>query len=418
MNHLAFYDFRLPGCSMNFTRLALAATMLTSKKHHDNISKLIYKSDLDKLKGKEKTKLLEQILRGGWTQAKDVVDKSHAYSCFGRLCVRLVLFLVQKEKHSRDEPYASSEDIVEKFSQELKGTLEHASGSARMTVAPSARNLLEASATELAFLQNAHIKLNSKHFGRYLHKDHGEKIFELTEVTESSASFLQQHLLPFLLDQDSRQRGEGEQEHCAFGLQRPEDPSPTKLRSHSLKPESSMVKEPALKKQKAFQGLKVDKDMASPPPPWRTERPLKRPRAAPMAQMTEEEKLNMETLRYYLEKDSSNDSASTGELVAEASVPSQDVLCLCMELNQFDVVSCQVFVCVDISLAVAFVLTAEEPSGKKPPSAPSNKNVKQAFVPEKAAAMMAPSAMNSIDHKAALDAHKFWTFHFLEQWRT
>lgn len=44
---------------------------------------------------------------------------------------------------------------------------------------------------------------------------------------------------------------------------------------------------------KAFQGLKVDKDMASPPPPWRTERPLKRPRAAPMAQMTEEEKLNM-----------------------------------------------------------------------------------------------------------------------------
>lgn len=167
MNHLAFYDFRLPGCSMNFTRLALAATMLTSKKHHDNISKLIYKSDLDKLKGKEKTKLLEQILRGGWTQAKDVVDKSHAYSCFGRLCVRLVLFLVQKEKHSRDEPYASSEDIVEKFSQELKGTLEHASGSARMTVAPSARNLLEASATELAFLQNAHIKLNSKHFGRF-----------------------------------------------------------------------------------------------------------------------------------------------------------------------------------------------------------------------------------------------------------
>lgn len=52
MNHLAMYDFKITGKTLALTRIALAATILTSKKSQDGISKLIYKSDLDKMEGK------------------------------------------------------------------------------------------------------------------------------------------------------------------------------------------------------------------------------------------------------------------------------------------------------------------------------------------------------------------------------
>ena len=43
------------------TRAALLCTSLTSKKHADGISKLVYEADLDKMKGalKEKTVKME-----------------------------------------------------------------------------------------------------------------------------------------------------------------------------------------------------------------------------------------------------------------------------------------------------------------------------------------------------------------------
>ena len=54
------------------TRAALLCTILTSKKHADGISKLVYEADLDKMKGalKEKTVKMEQLLREGWKQVQ------------------------------------------------------------------------------------------------------------------------------------------------------------------------------------------------------------------------------------------------------------------------------------------------------------------------------------------------------------
>lgn len=62
MNLLAYYNFKLPGCQLNFLRIALLATILSSKRHQDGISKLVFKSDFDKLKGKSSTKIAGQGL--------------------------------------------------------------------------------------------------------------------------------------------------------------------------------------------------------------------------------------------------------------------------------------------------------------------------------------------------------------------
>ena len=58
MNLLAYYNFKLPGCQLNFLRIALLATILSSKRHQDGISRLVFKSDFDKLKGKISTKTM------------------------------------------------------------------------------------------------------------------------------------------------------------------------------------------------------------------------------------------------------------------------------------------------------------------------------------------------------------------------
>lgn len=75
MNLLAFYNFRIPGQSMTLTRIALAACMLSSKKHADNISQLICKSDFDKLKGKEPARKLDEILHTLWAATQNETDK-------------------------------------------------------------------------------------------------------------------------------------------------------------------------------------------------------------------------------------------------------------------------------------------------------------------------------------------------------
>lgn len=122
MNHLAFYDFRIQGRGMALTRVALAATMLSSKKHQDGISKLVYKSDFDKLKSKETTRRLDEVLGTLWDQA------SKAQSDLGHMCwctaaVRMVLHLLGKEKIAKQEVFESFEQIAQCFSDDLQSGL-------------------------------------------------------------------------------------------------------------------------------------------------------------------------------------------------------------------------------------------------------------------------------------------------------
>ena len=61
MFRLSHFDFKIKENQLPMTRAALLCTILTSKKHADGISKLVYEADLDKMKGalKEKTVKME-----------------------------------------------------------------------------------------------------------------------------------------------------------------------------------------------------------------------------------------------------------------------------------------------------------------------------------------------------------------------
>ena len=110
MNHLAMYDFKITGKTLALTRIALAATILTSKKSQDGISKLIYKIDLDKMKGKDTTCRLDDMLNAMWPEARKI-DKDVGYIAFGRASVHMILHLLGKEKLAKKETFESFTEI-------------------------------------------------------------------------------------------------------------------------------------------------------------------------------------------------------------------------------------------------------------------------------------------------------------------
>lgn len=167
MNHLAWYDFRIQGRGMALTRVALMATMLSSKKHQDGISKLVYKSDFDKLKSKETTRSLDEVLGTLWDQAsKAQPDLGHM--CWCTAAVRMVLHLLGKEKIAKQDVFESFEQIAQFFCDDLQAgpvTVQAQpvpSEPADTSSAPSVKNLLNASTKEVALFQNNHIKIGEK----------------------------------------------------------------------------------------------------------------------------------------------------------------------------------------------------------------------------------------------------------------
>ena len=134
---------------MALTRVALAATMLSSKRHQDGISKLVYKSAFDKLKSKETTRRLDEVLGTLWDQAR------HAQPDLGHMCwctaaVRMVLHLLGKEKIAKQEVFESFEQIAQVFSADLQAGLVTLQAQpvqselADTSSAPSVKNLLNA----------------------------------------------------------------------------------------------------------------------------------------------------------------------------------------------------------------------------------------------------------------------------------
>ncbi|CAK8988160.1 unnamed protein product [Durusdinium trenchii] len=190
MNHLAMYDFRLPVQSMALTRIGLAAVMLISRKHADGFSRLLFKSDFDKLKGKDTTRKLDEMFFTLWKQALGAgVAPDVGYICWGNAAVRMVLHILNKEKVAKQEVYKSFGEIVELFSQELNGSVrvtthsEPAGGSA--SAGSAVKDLLNCSSQEVALFQNAHIRIGDK----YTHHDYPDQIFILKAVDDKKATF-------------------------------------------------------------------------------------------------------------------------------------------------------------------------------------------------------------------------------------
>ena len=189
MNLLAYYNFKLPGCQLNFLRIALLATILSSKRHQDGISRLVFKSDFDKLKGKISTKTMEDLLAKGWQSCQKAADLVLGEMCFGRFCVRVVLYALQKEEHARDGFCVESfQEIVEELSMELENSAGAPTSSAvdaKDGEALKVKDLVQADPNEVAMLQNDHIIVGKN----YLHKDYKDQVFTLESIKDGSGVF-------------------------------------------------------------------------------------------------------------------------------------------------------------------------------------------------------------------------------------
>ena len=116
------FRFQDQGKQVAYDQGSLALHHFDCKEHADGISKLVYKADLDKMKGslKDKTVKMEELLKEGWKQVQQPTGAPALKAlCFGKFCVRLVLHLLSKEKYSRDQPFESVQEIVDQFGEDL-----------------------------------------------------------------------------------------------------------------------------------------------------------------------------------------------------------------------------------------------------------------------------------------------------------
>eukprot|EP00438_Fugacium_kawagutii_P008080 Skav207896 [mRNA] locus=scaffold2233:84599:87309:+ [translate_table: standard] len=70
---LSYFDFKVEGNSLLFTRFALLSAMLTSKKHADGYQKVVFKNDFDRMSRalKQQTVQMEQVLKDAWVKVQD-----------------------------------------------------------------------------------------------------------------------------------------------------------------------------------------------------------------------------------------------------------------------------------------------------------------------------------------------------------
>lgn len=167
---LSFYDFKVEGNSLLFTRFALLSAMLTSKKHADGYQKLIFKNDFDKMARplKQQTVQMEAVLKDAWVKVQDgniaAEIKNLAY---GKLAVRCVLYLLGKQKLGRDNvQFESMEEITSAYCHELLGKDDDDDApAASSSQGPQVKDLIQASSAEVALIQHSHLKINEQYLG-------------------------------------------------------------------------------------------------------------------------------------------------------------------------------------------------------------------------------------------------------------
>ena len=150
MAALATTNFKVQGCVFPHLRVAIWATLSSSSKNQDGFSKILTKSDVEKLRSNnmsEKIMSTETILADSWKVTQDPdLDLDHVTKAYGRLCVRSILFLVSKQKFSReDHEYQSMAEIVQAFGDQEEMQVTDTS---------------QATPKSMALLQNQHVKLH------------------------------------------------------------------------------------------------------------------------------------------------------------------------------------------------------------------------------------------------------------------
>ncbi|CAJ1445832.1 unnamed protein product [Effrenium voratum] len=194
MQQLTWFNFKALS-PLPFCRLALLATILTSSKHSDGISRLVTKSDLDKMKGslQENAIKMEDLLHEAWNklQMDTSLSTDTKTLLFGRLAVRLTLTLLGKQKHSREAPFESFTQILQVFAQELaSGGKTRAHDSASVATSQpqevcEVQDLTQNDAAKNILHQHPHLVVG----GKFVNKGHGDRVFILTNINESGGIF-------------------------------------------------------------------------------------------------------------------------------------------------------------------------------------------------------------------------------------
>lgn len=193
-------DFKASSTTLPFLRVGLCATQVTAPRDSvkDGISRMITKSDIDRLKQKKMASAVlqaEQLMAVGWKAVEQSPLSFEQNSlAYGKFQLRLVLFLLGKELKGREQKQYPSMDVIsDTFQQDLQqslgqvnaGSSSSSTGSAPATV----KSLQDASDPQaIALAANKHISVGK----RYVLKKDTLKVWQLVAMTDSVANLVHQ----------------------------------------------------------------------------------------------------------------------------------------------------------------------------------------------------------------------------------
>ena len=145
-----------------FLRIAILATVLTSPKSMNGISKLIYPSDFQKLKSHKKLSDIETMLSDAWKACEGLLPQVSASQAFGNFCRRMILLAVMKQKK---DSFESFEEVVQQFQDDLKGDSASTAASTEQKKDVKVHDLINCSNADIAKLQNSQIEVGKMFLG-------------------------------------------------------------------------------------------------------------------------------------------------------------------------------------------------------------------------------------------------------------
>ena len=123
---ITFIDFKDAESRYPFLRAALWACQLHSARHSDSISRLLSKTDVERLKtssAKQTVKSAEQLLKMSWDMLEKLgwLNDKKGVGLLTRFMIRVALFVCNKSGKGREaHVYENLADIHSAFSQELE----------------------------------------------------------------------------------------------------------------------------------------------------------------------------------------------------------------------------------------------------------------------------------------------------------
>ena len=195
---VASVDFKADTTTLPFLRVALCATQVTAPRSfiRDGISKMICKSDFDKLKQKkafDDIMKAEQLMVAAWqTLEASGLPLEKTALPFGKFQIRLVLLLLAKELKGREgKEYKTLLAINEQFQADFAECCGSGPGPSATAKAKSAATMVKSldqvnDPVQIVLAGNSHIQLG-KHY--ILREDGDGKVWKLEEVGPTSAKF-------------------------------------------------------------------------------------------------------------------------------------------------------------------------------------------------------------------------------------